>query len=34
VHRVFNALGIRRLFDIHPDLVSASGRSEAVQGAQ
>lgn len=25
VHRVFNALGIRRLFDIHPDLVSASG---------
>ena len=27
VHRVFNALGIRRLFDIHPDLLSASGRA-------
>ncbi|WP_370131258.1 STAS domain-containing protein [Streptacidiphilus sp. EB103A] len=43
VHRVFNALGIRRLFDIHPDVTSASGpvgdlprgrRSEAVRGAQ
>jgi anti-anti-sigma factor len=40
VHRVFNALGIRRLFDIHPDLLSASGpagggsRSGAVRGAQ
>lgn len=40
VHRVFNALGIRRLFDIHPDLLSASGpagsgsRSGAVRDAQ
>ena len=24
VHRVFTALGIRRLFDIHPDLASAT----------
>lgn len=24
VHRVFSALGIRRLFDIHPDLASAT----------
>jgi anti-anti-sigma factor len=24
VHRVFNALGVRRLFDIHPDLASAT----------
>jgi anti-sigma B factor antagonist len=24
VHRVFSALGVRRLFDIHPDLASAT----------
>ena len=27
VHRVFSALGIRRLFDIHPDLASATARA-------
>lgn len=26
VHRVFTALGVRRLFDIHPDVRSATGR--------
>ncbi|MFC1405953.1 MULTISPECIES: STAS domain-containing protein [Streptacidiphilus] len=33
VHRVFNALGIRRLFDIHPDLVSASGPASCPVGS-
>ncbi|MFJ6214272.1 STAS domain-containing protein [Streptomyces sp. NPDC092296] len=32
VQRVFNALGVRRLFDIHPDLASAVATAPARHG--
>ena len=34
VHRVFTALGIRRLFDIHPDLQSATAAPATVAAAE
>ncbi|MEY9962930.1 anti-sigma B factor antagonist [Streptacidiphilus sp. MAP12-16] len=34
VHRVFTALGIRRLFDIHPDLASATAEPANVPKAR
>jgi anti-sigma B factor antagonist len=33
VHRVFSALGVRRLFDIHPDLASATAADPASAAA-